>query len=68
MVYRRDDGDAKGESGKNAHARSAEPPALTPMPSDKSEVSALLRLLTQLANCGLDAGAKPLLHTGSTSG
>lgn len=30
---------------------------------EKSEVSSLLRLLTQLANCGLDAAAEPLLQT-----
>lgn len=38
------------------------PEASAPDP-DKSEVTSLLRLLTQLANCGLDAAAKPLLQT-----
>ena len=31
-------------------------------PQSKEAVSALLRLLTRLANCGMDAGAPPLMQ------
>jgi hypothetical protein len=33
---------------------------------EKSEIAALLRLLTVLANCGLDAAAEPLLQAART--
>ena len=65
MVYRRDEGSAPSDNEPDG-APSDDGIGLRKgitEASEKSEVAALLRLLTQLANCGLDAAAKPLLHT-----
>lgn len=65
MVYRRDEGSAPSDNQPDpvpSDERISLRTGITET-SEKSEVAALLRLLTQLANCGLDAAAKPLLHT-----
>lgn len=66
MVYRRNDGAVPGESAPDPSAgagHSLHIGSRIAENGEKTEVAALLRLLTQLANCGLDAAAKPLLHT-----
>jgi len=66
MVYRRNDGTTPGENAPdpvNGAANSLRAGSRITDHGEKTEVAALLRLLTQLANCGLDAAAKPLLHT-----
>ena len=68
MVYPRDDGATSGESAPDQTTDGGAPRGPVSRLADngeKTEVAALLRLLTQLANCGLDAAAKPLLHTAS---
>ena len=64
MVYRRNDGAVPGDTGPEQTGDGSNPLRFGSWDAEnETEVAALLRLLMQLANCGLDAGAKPLLHT-----
>jgi hypothetical protein len=68
MMHRRTDGASlgEGEPEKSEHALPLRSGAWVANQDEKSEIAALLRLLTVLANCGLDAAAEPLLQAART--